>query len=135
MNGIKNNNSTIKMDILTKIKILKKEYYNTDEILKLGLEEFKKCTNGRRLIENIKIGKEDYIYAAKKNEKWIKTDGSSRKFDKVLIKVSCLEEYINNSNNEYSEEETPEEEITKDILQIMNVYVAKINGRRKYKNK
>lgn len=34
-----------------------------------------------------------------------------------------------------SEEETPEEEITKDILQIMNVYVAKINGRRKGKNK
>ena len=30
------------------------------------------------------------------------------------------------------EEETPEEEITKDIIQIMNVYVAKINGRRKY---
>ncbi|HLX52780.1 MAG TPA: IS607 family transposase [Aquella sp.] len=29
------------------------------------------------------------------------------------------------------EEETPEEEITKDIIQIMNVYVAKINGRRK----
>ena len=33
------------------------------------------------------------------------------------------------------EEETPEDEITKDILQIMNVYVAKINGRRKGKNK
>ncbi len=33
------------------------------------------------------------------------------------------------------EEETPEEEITKDILQIMNVYVAKINGRRSNKNK
>lgn len=31
------------------------------------------------------------------------------------------------------EEETPEEEITKDIIQIMNVYVAKMNGRRKYK--
>ena len=31
------------------------------------------------------------------------------------------------------EEETTEEEITKDILQIMNVYVAKINGRRKNK--
>jgi putative resolvase len=28
--------------------------------------------------------------------------------------------------------ETPEEEIVKDVLQIMNVYVAKINGRRKY---
>ena len=33
------------------------------------------------------------------------------------------------------EEETPEEEITKDILQIMNVYVAKINGLRSKKNK
>lgn len=30
------------------------------------------------------------------------------------------------------EEETPDEEITKDIIQIMNVYVAKMNGRRKY---
>ena len=34
-----------------------------------------------------------------------------------------------------TEEETPEEEITKDILSIMNVYVAKINGLRKYKKK
>ena len=31
------------------------------------------------------------------------------------------------------EEETPHEEISKDILSIMNVYVAKINGLRKYK--
>jgi putative resolvase len=33
-----------------------------------------------------------------------------------------------------SEETTPTEEIVKDILSIMNVYVAKINGLRKYKN-
>lgn len=31
------------------------------------------------------------------------------------------------------EEKTPYNEITKDILAIMNVYVAKINGLRKYK--
>jgi excisionase family DNA binding protein len=31
------------------------------------------------------------------------------------------------------EEETPQEEISKDILAIMNVYVAKVNGLRKYK--
>ena len=31
------------------------------------------------------------------------------------------------------EEETPTEEITKDIVAIMNVYVAKMNGLRKYK--
>jgi predicted site-specific integrase-resolvase len=34
-----------------------------------------------------------------------------------------------------NEKETPEEEITKNILQIMNVYVAKINGRRSGKNR
>ena len=31
--------------------------------------------------------------------------------------------------------QTPEEEISRDIIQIMNIYVAKINGMRKYKNK
>ena len=30
------------------------------------------------------------------------------------------------------EEETPVEELTKDIVSIMNVYVAKVNGLRKY---
>jgi putative resolvase len=33
------------------------------------------------------------------------------------------------------EEETPTEELTKDLVSIMNVYVAKINGLRKYKSK
>lgn len=31
------------------------------------------------------------------------------------------------------EGKTPQEEIVKDIMSIMNVYVAKINGLRKYK--
>lgn len=52
-------------------------------------------------------------------------------------------EMIENLVKEYSkgeiiimnkgEEETPQEEMTKDIISIMNVYVAKINGLRKYK--
>jgi putative resolvase len=33
------------------------------------------------------------------------------------------------------EEETRTEEVTKDIISIMNIYVAKINGLRKYKLK
>jgi putative resolvase len=33
------------------------------------------------------------------------------------------------------EEIEPEEEMVKDVLQIMNVFVAKMNGRRKYKLK
>jgi len=33
------------------------------------------------------------------------------------------------------EEETPEEEVTKDIITIMNVYTSKINKKRKYNKK
>jgi excisionase family DNA binding protein len=33
------------------------------------------------------------------------------------------------------EEETPDEEMTKDVLSIMNIYVAKINGMRSGKNR
>ena len=32
-----------------------------------------------------------------------------------------------------NEEQTPTEEISKDIISIMNIYVAKVNGLRKYK--
>ena len=34
-----------------------------------------------------------------------------------------------------SEEKTPSEELTEDIIAIMNVYVAKVNGLRKYEKK
>jgi putative resolvase len=34
---------------------------------------------------------------------------------------------------EGEQKESPLNEITKDILAIMNIYVAKINGKRKYK--
>ena len=44
------------------------------------------------------------------------------KFSNGKIKIENVEE-----------EETPQEEIVKDIMSIMNVYVAKINGLRKYK--
>jgi predicted site-specific integrase-resolvase len=33
------------------------------------------------------------------------------------------------------EDITPEEEMAMDVLQIMNVFTAKMNGLRKYKNK
>ena len=32
------------------------------------------------------------------------------------------------------EKQEPEEELIKDMLQIMNIFIAKMNGLRKYKN-
>jgi putative resolvase len=58
------------------------------------------------------------------------------RFGYDLIKY-MIEEYsggkiiIINEKNEIE----PEQEMAEDVLQIMNVFVAKMNGRRKYKNK
>ena len=49
--------------------------------------------------------------------------------EKIIKEYSNGEIRIENKK----EEETPQEEISKDIVSIMNVYVAKINGLRKYK--
>lgn len=49
--------------------------------------------------------------------------------ENIITKYSNGKIIITNS----SEEKTPEEELTKDIITIMNVYVAKVNGLRRYK--
>ena len=49
--------------------------------------------------------------------------------ERLIIEYSNGEIKIENK----SEENTPMEELTKDIVAIMNVYVAKMNGLRKYK--
>lgn len=49
--------------------------------------------------------------------------------EKMIVEYSKGEIKIENKK----EEDTPTDEITKDIIAIMNVYVAKMNGLRKYK--
>lgn len=50
--------------------------------------------------------------------------------EKIIKEYSNGEIKIENKK----EEETPMDKITKDITAIMNVYVAKMNGLRKYKS-
>ena len=49
--------------------------------------------------------------------------------ENIIKKYSNGKIIIVNKNNN----ETPTEELTKDIIAIMNIYVAKVNGLRKYK--
>src|SRR5580693_6216362 len=105
------------MDKLKQIIINKQKYYTADEILALELPFLKACKNGRRIIENKKLTKNDYIYAKIKNNKWIKSDGNSYKFDKVLINKKWFDEkYVDEEekNNEENEEESHEEESNED---------------------
>lgn len=82
------------MNTLKDIKLNKIKYYHTDDLINLKLTQFKGCTNGRRLISNLNIDDNNYVFATNKSGKWIKTDGKSRKFDKVLIKASWIKENI-----------------------------------------
>ena len=59
----------------------------------------------------------------------------------VRFGYELIEDILKNHSNanikilNKSEEKTPTEELTEDILAIMNVYVAKVNGLRKYEKK
>ena len=59
----------------------------------------------------------------------------------VRFGYELIEDILKNHSNanikilNKSEEKTPTEELTEDILTIMNVYVAKVNGLRKYEKK
>jgi predicted site-specific integrase-resolvase len=54
-----------------------------------------------------------------------------------LIKEYSKKEYSNGevTIEKEQEEKEPEVELVDDVLQILNVYTAKMNGLRKYKNK
>lgn len=51
--------------------------------------------------------------------------------EEIITKYSNGKILILNKNHEISQEE----ELVKDVMAIMNVYVAKINGLKRYKNK
>ncbi|BCS82503.1 hypothetical protein QLL95_gp0014 [Cotonvirus japonicus] len=91
------------MDRLNKIKINKKNYYLANEVCELKLPFTNGCVNGRAILDKYKIKKNDYIYASNRSDKWIITDGKSKKFDKLLIEVSWFENNLSNKD-EYFEE-------------------------------
>ncbi len=59
-----------------------------------NLDILKKIKNGRRLIEEKNLSKNEYIYAKQHNNKWLKSDGSSYRFDKVFIRKNWLDEKL-----------------------------------------
>ncbi|ANB51133.1 hypothetical protein [Powai lake megavirus] len=122
------------MNTLKDIKINGIKYYHADDLISLKLTQFKGCTNGRRLISNLNIDDNNYVFATNKSGKWIKTDGKSRKFDKVLIKVSWIKDNVSDeddnddSNNNSDNEDNLENEI------VMAPGIIKLNKIEKIKD-
>ena len=101
------------MDNLTINNIKSKEYYYADDLIKLNLEFFNGCKNGRRIIDNKKLSKNDYIFAKNINGKWMKSDGLSYKFDKVFIRTDWIKENVpDEEDNDEDNDEDENNEIT-----------------------
>lgn len=117
-----------KEDLERQVKYMK-DKYPTHQIIKdigsglnykrKGLEEImEKAINGE--IEELVLAHKDRL-----------TRFGYEQIEWLISKYSNGKIIIINKD----EEETPVEELTKDIISIMNVYVAKVNGLRKYKIK
>lgn len=110
------------MDTLRTIKINSTKYYLADDLLKLNLAEIRGCTNGRRIIENKKLSKKDYLFAKQKDKKWIVSNGTSYKIDRVLISTTWAENNLDKNetdteeDNDEESEESEKQKITTKII-------------------
>uniref|UniRef100_A0A6C0EC48 Resolvase/invertase-type recombinase catalytic domain-containing protein n=1 Tax=viral metagenome TaxID=1070528 RepID=A0A6C0EC48_9ZZZZ len=115
-----------KEDLERQIEFMKKKYPNHTIIKDIGSGLNNKRSGLLEIMEKAIKGEIEELVVAYK-------DRLSR-FGFEMIEW-LIEKYSNGKiiviNK--AEEKTPTEEITKDIISIMNVYVAKINGLRKYK--
>ncbi len=84
-----------------------KEYILADELFNIIPTYSKESRNARELIKNKKI--KDFIYGRKKNDKWIISDGSSNRYDKILIEKNFVDTIIDENKDD-------EIEIAPDII-------------------
>lgn len=67
------------------ININNTEYYLSEYLFEKALIYTKGSRNARELIKKKNISEENYVYARNNNGIWDETDGSSKKFDKILF--------------------------------------------------
>jgi len=77
------------------IVINKNRYYLADDLMKTNPSLFKGCRTSRIFITKNDIPKSKYTFAKQVKDVWIETDGSSARYDKVMIrKLYFDEEYL-----------------------------------------
>jgi putative resolvase len=117
-----------KDDLERQIKYMKKRYPNHEIIKDIG-SGIKMDRKGLNKILDLAIdGKIKEVVIAHKDR--LARFGYDQ-IDRIIKKYSNGEIKIINKKNNV----TLQEEIVEDVLQIMNVFVAKINGMRKYEKK
>lgn len=94
--------------------INKKTYYYADDLKKFNPHIFKGCQVAKSFATKHDLADDKYTYARlNENDKWIKSDGSSKKFDKLFLRKRWFDEKYLSTN-------TPEEEV-KDAPDIIKL--------------
>src|SRR6056297_683396 len=77
--------------------ISKKNYYLADDIMSNRPSFFKGCKNSRSITNRNVIPENKYIFARSIDDEWKKSDGKSKKFDKLFISMKWFDD--NHGNN------------------------------------
>ena len=117
-----------KHDLDNQIKYMKKLYPNHEIISDIGSGLNYKRKGFIKIVDNMIEGIVETLILAHR-DRFVRF--GFEQYEYIMEKYSNGKIIILNE----SLTQNPLEEISKDILSIMNVYVARINGLRKYKNK
>lgn len=72
-------------------RINKKSYYLANDVMKTMPVVFKGCNVPKTFVTKHNLSHSKYTFARFSNKKWVKTDGSSRKFDKLFLEQSWFD--------------------------------------------
>jgi len=115
-----------KDDLKRQVKLMKKKYPDYELIEEIGSGINFKRKGFNKILDYAIKGEVDEVVIAYK-------DRLCRIGYELVERI--IKEYSDGKIIIVNEEkETPEEEIVKDLMQIINVYSAKLNGKRKYRN-
>ena len=126
------------MDKLEIIKIKNVNYYSSDNLLENCPVWFQGCNNSRAIVNKKDIPETEYTYAKNKNNKWIISDGSSKKFDRLFI----TKEWIQNNVPEFNDKINYDIELAPEIIELNdnekfidnegNIIEIEVRGEREY---
>jgi len=124
---------------MNSIKINNITYYRIDIIQKSYPKLFKGCKTTKIFIDKHTIPENKYIYARKKDNKWVISDGNSRKFDKLFVSKKWFHEKFPDSNLDNQSDTI---EMAPDIIELEdhekfqdtdgNIIEIEVRGERRY---
>jgi len=88
--------------------INKKNYYLADDLMINRPSFFKGCKTSRSIINRNVIPDNKYTFARLIDNQWIKSDGKSKKFDKLFISMKWFNDTHGNDKEDLIEDAPPE---------------------------